>query len=537
MHILSPRLSLKAIAVVVCSIAAYSQTQIPIKLTDVIPPSVENSTQKFCRPFFEEAGFSCGNAMGVAFNFTYEIDFARNLAANTNDNQFAYLYTYNFLNDGNTFNGTSHMYVNALIMAKENGIPNLTDWGGLNAGAENYQWMSGYDKYYRAMQNRVETIDSFSVIDSLGLRKLKQWIYDHGNGSKSGGVANYGVSVFAAPMQIGWQFTRMTSGPKSGQYLCLIYGSDISGDHAQTAIGYNDSVRYDFNKDGKFTNTGGLANWEIGALHVANGWSTTSEAGTDYWCPYRLLALTQDKGGLRNGNRATIITAKKTYTPKMAFKVSLTHSHRKEIALSIGVAPSSDATQPSKVKKYLNQFTFAGGDNPMCGQNASSTIEIGLDVSDLIDSLSGTSAATFFLIVQSQGGNTGTVNSLSLMDYTSGSVQEIKSAQTNVKINGNSKTYVKVSTDITGAFPHKRQQLSSDRVEVRKSSSVFQIRGSWRKASRIKIISIDGQVRASFAAVLGGEWLSLPSQIGAGSYFVYFTRNNGTTGTEKIVIR
>jgi hypothetical protein len=350
-------------------------------------------------------------------------------------------------------------------------------------------------------------------------------------------VANYGVSVFAAPMQIGWQFTRMTSGPKSGQYLCLIYGSDISGDHAQTAIGYNDSVRYDFNKDGKFTNTGGLANWEIGALHVANGWSTTSEAGTDYWCPYRLLALTQDKGGLRNGNRATIITAKKTYTPKMAFKVSLTHSHRKEIALSIGVAPSSDATQPSKVKKYLNQFTFAGGDNPMCGQNASSTIEIGLDVSDLIDSLSGTSAATFFLIVQSQGGNTGTVNSLSLMDYTSGSVQEIKSAQTNVKINGNSKTYVKVSTDITGAFPHKRQQLSSDRVEVRKSSSVFQIRGSWRKASRIKIISIDGQVRASFAAVLGGEWLSLPSQIGAGSYFVYFTRNNGTTGTEKIVIR
>jgi hypothetical protein len=475
--------------------------------------------------------------MGIAFNFTYEIDFARNLAANTNDNQFAYLYTYNFLNDGNTFNGTSHMYVNALIMAKENGIPNLTDWGGLNAGSENYQWMNGYDKYYRAMQNRVETIDSFSVIDSLGLRKLKQWIYDHGNGSKSGGLANFGVSVFAAPMQIGWQFTKMTSGPKNGQYLCLIYGTDISGDHAQTVIGYNDSVRYDFNKDGKFTNSGGMANWEVGALHLANGWSTTSAAGTNYWCPYRLLGLTQDKGGLRNGNLVTIITAKKTYTPKMAYKISLTHAHRKEIALSIGVAPSQDATQPGKVKKYLNQFTFAGGDNPMCGQNASSTIEIGLDVSDLIDSLAGASAATFFLIVQSQGGSTGTVNSLSLMDYTSGSVKETKSTQTNVKINGNSKTYVKVSTDITAAFPVKRLQVADDGMEVRKSCSVFQIRGSWRKASNVKILSIDGQVRVSFANVSGGEWISLPSQIGAGNYLVNFTQNNGTTRTEKIVIR
>jgi hypothetical protein len=538
MQSLSPYISLKAITVALCAITGYTQAQIPIKLTDTIPPSVENSNKPCFRSFFEQAGESCGNANGIGFTFTYELNCARDLPANVGTNQYSYLYTYNFLNEGDSWKGTSHMYVNALNIAKENGIPNVTDWGGFNSGLDNYNWMNGYDKYYRSMQNRVDVIDSFSINDSVGLRKLKQWLYDHGNGSKTGGVANIGISVWAAFMQIGWQFTKIPSGARSGQTICLIFGTDPGGDHAETVLGYNDSVRFDFNRDGKFTNSGSMSNWEIGALHLANTWSTnSSDAGTDYWCPYRLLALTEDKGGLRNGNRATIITTKKTYTPKMTLKISLTHSHRKEIALSVGVAPSQDATQPSKVKKYLNQFTYAGGDFPMCGQNSSASIEIGLDVTDLIDSLKGSSAVTFFLIVQSQGGNTGTVNSLSLMDYTSGSVQETKSAQTNVKINGNTKTYVKITTDITGTFTDKRQMVSSDHIEIRRNGSICQICGSWRKASRIKILSIDGQVRASFTTVTDGEWISLPDHFGAGNYVICFTRSNGTSETQKIVIR
>jgi hypothetical protein len=430
------------------------------------------------------------------------------------------------------------MYVNALNIVKENGIPNVTDWGGFNAGYDNYNWMSGYDKYYRAMQNRVDVIDSFSIMDSLGLRKLKQWLYDHGNGSKNGGIANYAVSVWASFGVIGWQFTKITSGPKSGQNIALIYGTDAAGDHAQTAIGYNDSVRFDFNKDGKFTNTGGMANWEIGALHVANTWSTTmSDAGTDYWCPYRLLALPQDKGGLRNGNRATIITAKKDYKPKMTFKVSLTHSHRKEIALSVGVAPSQNATQPSKIRNFLDQFTYAGGDFSLCGRNASSTMEIGLDVSDLIDSLAGAPAATFFLIVQSQGGNTGTVNSLSLMDYTSGTVNEIKSTQTNVKINANAKTLIKVSTNVTRVFQDKARQIPPRRVEVRRTGGLFQIRGPWGKDAGITALTIDGKAKASLASAGDGAWVTLPRQMSAGNYVIRFIRKNGACETLKVTLR
>ncbi len=535
---LFPQLPLSAVmAATLLDAAGLSPTRIPITLTDTIPSSVENASQKFFRPYFEEAGFSCGSAMGIAFNFTYEINFARNTAANTRDNQHAYLYTYNFLNDGSTWSGTSHMYVNALNISRENGIPNLSDWGGLNAGADNYQWMNGYDKYYRAMQNRVEIIDSFSVADSLGLRKLKQWIYDHGNGSKYGGLANYGVSVFGANMQIGWQFTRMTSGPKSGQYLCLIYGTDIAGDHAQTAIGYNDSVCYDFNKDGKFSNNGDMANWEIGALHVANGWSTNSDAGTDYWCPYRLLALSQDKGGLRNGNQATIITAQKTYKPKMTFKISLTHSHRKEIALSVGAAASQNALLPEKTRNFQDQFTYAGGDFPLCGQNASSTIEIGLDITDLLDSLAGARAATFFLVVQSRGGNTGSVNSLSLMDYSSETVNEIKSTQTNVKINANAKTLVKVSTNVTPVVVHdKARRNFPGCVEVRRTGGVFQIRGPWGATEQVSVLAVNGEVMATVITAAEGSWLPLPCRIGAGSYVVRYRQKNGVFAAQKIII-
>jgi hypothetical protein len=541
-----PRRSSAVLAILLFCLEGHSQTAIRIALTESVPAAVDNGTGQYLRPFFEQNGESCGNANGIGYTFTYEMDWARGLQPNVADNQYPYLYTFNFLNDGDSFNGTSHMYVDALNIAKENGIPNVTTWGGFDAGYDNYNWLNGYDKYFKAMQNRVEAIDSFSIADSLGLRKLKQWIYDHGNGSKSGGIANFAVSVWASFGVPGWQFGKIVSGPKMGQNISLIYGADPGGDHAQTAIGYNDSVRFDFNKDGKFTNNidqNGdgkitMADWEVGALHVVNTWSTnSSDAGTDYWCPYRLLALAQEKGGLRNGNRATIATAKKQYVPKMALKISLTHSRRKEIALSVGVAPSRDAAQPAKIRSFQKQFTYAGGNFPMCGQNASATIEIGLDVSDLIDSLAGAQEAAFFLIVQSKGSSSGTVNSMSLMDYTAGAANEIKSTQTGVKIEANAKTYVKAAATIATALRKGIAARRNGRVEARRGGGGFQIQGRWTGTERVSLLAPDGRLKASFAPAAGESWYSLPPQIGPGAYLIRITGRNGASVTEPVSLR
>jgi hypothetical protein len=254
METFSPRRHPAILAVLSLFLDGHSQSQIPFALTAAIPASVDNATGRYLRPFFEQAGESCGNANGIAYTFTYEMDWARELQPNVATNQYPYLYTYNFLNDGNSSNGTSHMYVDALNIAKENGIPDAATWGGFDAGFEKYNWMSGYEKYYQAMQNRVAAIDSFGIADSLGLRKLKQWIFDHGNGSKSGGIGNFAVSVFSSFGASGWQFAKIPSGSRSGQAISLIYGTDPLGDHAQTVVGYDDSVHFDFNKDGKFTN-------------------------------------------------------------------------------------------------------------------------------------------------------------------------------------------------------------------------------------------------------------------------------------------
>jgi hypothetical protein len=273
-------------------------------------------------------------------------------------------------------------------------------------------------------------------------------------------------------------------------------------------------------------------------LHAVNTWSTnSSDAGTDYWCPYRLLALPEGKGGLRNGNRATIATAKKQYAPKMALKISLTHSHRKEIALSVGVAPSRDAAQPAKVRTFQKQFTYAGGDMPMCGQNASATIEIGLDVSDLIDSLAGAQEAAFFLVVQSKGSNSGTVNSLSLMDYTAGPATEIKSAQTAVKINGNAKTYVKVATTIATSIRKGKPGPGNSHFEVRRGGEGFQIRGRWTGAEQIAVLAPDGSVKASFVPGAGASWYPLPRQFGPGTYFIRVTDKHGVIETDPVSLR
>jgi hypothetical protein len=89
---------------------------------------------------------------------------------------------------------------------------------------------------------------------------------------------------------------------------------------------------------------------------------------------------------------------------------------RDEIQLLTGFADGASATTPAKTTNYAAAFNFAGGALPMRGRNQSSSIEIGLDLTDFKDQIKGRDA-TFFLLVNSTGGS-GTVDSLILMDYT-----------------------------------------------------------------------------------------------------------------------
>jgi hypothetical protein len=53
------------------------------------------------------------------------------------------------------------------------------------------RWMSGYENYYHAMQNRIYDAFSIDVSTIEGLNILKHYLHDHLEGSPYGGIASY----------------------------------------------------------------------------------------------------------------------------------------------------------------------------------------------------------------------------------------------------------------------------------------------------------------------------------------------------------
>jgi hypothetical protein len=320
------------------------------------------------------------------------------------------------------------------------------------------------------------------------------------------------------------------------------YGA-VDGDHAETVVGYNDSVRFDYNGDGKFTNTLDLngdgkitmADWEVGALLVANSWGPGFGDLGLYYVPYRLLATPMAQGGIKNGNRVCIMTPIATYAPRSALKVSVTSSHRNTIALSIGVNPDPAARTPVHVRKYSHQFTYAGGDLPMCGKNGSSSIEIGLDISDMLDSIPAAAQASFFLIVDAKSGS-GTVDSLSLMDYTSGTVKQTKSSQVSVPI-ATGKTYVWVTTTVrAGVLPRILRSVDGMTLQTRfmngREELLFQFDG--RQA--ITLLDLKGRQHDAVVSVVKGHWVQFPNAVPAGVYFLKTRLPDGGQWTQKVEV-
>src|SRR4051812_36896882 len=190
-----------------------------------------------------------------------------------------------------------------------------------------------------------------------------------------------------------------------------------NGGHALTIVGYDD-------------------NFQGGSYLVANNWGDGL-----YWAPYKLFRA---GAGLATsqGTPVMFCRVKKDYSPKLTLKISLTHNQRGSIAIMTGAANSADASVPVKTKDYAGAFNYAGGAVPMCGRGQSETIEIGLDLTDLLPSLTGKDAR-FFLQVVSKGGS-GKVNSVTLEDYTGAQVKEPQALETKKNTPANATTLVSI---------------------------------------------------------------------------------------------
>jgi hypothetical protein len=479
-----------SLLVVICSLFSAG-AKIPITLTSNRPSSLDNSKTKYFRTMIEQLGGACGATASVGYVFNYEMNSVRNTLPNTPETTYPYTYAFSFVNDGKDFVDNGYEQTINWQIIKDNGNPSNTEQGGFSTGYPT-QWMNGYDRYYRSMSNRILEIDSIKMTDSKSVDTIKQWLTDHGNGSANGGIAS---CMFVAD---NYNNGTIASGPETGKSITINFGTDITRGHGVAIVGYNDSIRYDINKDGKFTNnidiTGDgkvdLADYEYGAFKYANTFSVDTDVKGIYWMMYRTAALPLNKGGYIK-NHVYFCKVAEKYTVKLALKISLSHNTRNSIALSTGVSSNANATSPEKIKTYKNYFTYAGGPFPMCGEGKSETIEIGLDISDLLDSIPSSGAKKFFFIVNSKGG-TGKINSVSLMNYTSGTLEEIKSTQTNISI-PSGKTMVGISKSITGIETKHVPALIANDFKVSFSNSLLNLSSPYDGHFELQINNLQGK--------------------------------------------
>lgn len=422
-----------------------------------LPWVVDNSTSPFLRWIYYQSALECGQAAGIAYTFTFEINRMRNIASDHISRQYPTHFAWNFKNGG-TNKGVCAMETWDVIRTA--GTPTVEEWGGTPSYGGEKRWASGYDLYYSAMKNRIYEVFSIPVGNPEGLQILKYWLHDHLDGSSTGGLAVF----YSSYISNGYTFPVLPAGtPEAGEKVITAYSSYVN--HAQTIVGFNDSIRYDYNGDGVYTNNidingDGIVNmqdWEIGGLKFTNSFGTDFANNGFCYMTYKTLAEPLANGGIWN-NTVYVIKVREEVNPKATFKVSIKHPARGRIKVSAGVSTNLTDVTPQFSKEF-SVFNYQGGDYYMTGSldEIGKTLEFGLDVSSLLNYIEPNIPVKFFLKVEENAPDSvynGEILSFSVINYSDdANPVETIHPQTNVPINTNGVTYMSLNSTMDFSKP------------------------------------------------------------------------------------
>jgi hypothetical protein len=326
---------------------------------------------------------------------------------------------------------------------KSAGTPNTLDWGGNPYGGQHSRWITGYDKYYRAMHNRISEVCAIPTNTEEGVLTLKHWLHNHLNNETVGGLANINATFKYPDAFIPFGF------PGAGKTIITTFTNQPN--HAYTIIGYNDTIGWDFNNDQQLTNDIDLNNdgiidirdWEKGCFII------THTSGPDWgdfgqtYLPYRLMAIDYQNNGIW-GTTAFVVLVKEEVKPQLTLKSTITHNKRDCLKISVGVALDTNASSPTYTyEPYI--FQNQGGPFFMQGgtSEADKTLEFGLDLSPLLNFIEPNIPVKFFYLIHEtdpDGSGVGTINQFSIIDYTEETPLEIESGMVNKAISNNTTT-------------------------------------------------------------------------------------------------
>lgn len=429
----------------------YPQLILTEKSRDITLPAVhDNSHQPYLRPVFSQQGACCGQSASVAYNFCYEINRLRNLTSDTSTNQYTDHFVWNFMNATTPYYGAGVSYLHTFDILYDAGTPTEDVYGPITMN-DDYYWMSGYEGYFQAMHNRISGVNSIHAGTPEGLIVLKHWLHNHLDGSAVGGVANYYAGMpFDPPL--------LPAGtPEAGKHVQIGFQEHAS--HALTIVGYNDSIRYDLNGDGLYTNnidiTGDgitdMKDWEIGGLKYVNSYGETwADSGFCYML-YSTLALKYGEGGIWN-NSVHVLYPDTAYQPLLTIKARLKHTKRGRLKLLAGISSDSARYYPEHTMPF-SIFNYQGGDYYPGGHKLESdkTLEFGLDITPLLNFIKPGSPARIFLIVDEKDPDNsadGMLLNYSVIDYLNPETAEYISTDTPISIVNNSRTSASVITNL-----------------------------------------------------------------------------------------
>jgi hypothetical protein len=408
----------------------------------LLPYIVDNSLNIYWRPVFAQVSMECGQASGVGLGFTYTINRERDLPSDVTENQYPTHFVWNWANGGDGYYGVS--YFHSFEVIRILGTPNVVTYGGMNTGGGT-RWMTGYENYYSAMHNRLTDVYKIDLKTEEGILTAKHWLHNHLENSATGGIANFYTN---AP---GGMPTLPPGTPEAGKYVVTSWGG---ANHGLTIAGYHDSICWDYNNDGQYTNDIDLngdseitpQDWEIGGFRFANTYSGGPSFGNNGFCymTYKSCADPYGGGGIWD-NAFHVIYAKADCNPLLTAKITLYHSCREQIRVRMGVTTDLTSETPDFVLGFPI-FDFQGSCKYMQGGTVEEdkTIEFGLDLTPFIDFIGPNTPARYFLLVDEVDPNNwsiGKIVQFSLMDYTGG-VLEIPYGLTNVNITNNSTTKI-----------------------------------------------------------------------------------------------
>jgi len=428
-----------------------------------LPHHLSNKN-KYLRPVFDQGSTfaSSAQAAGIGYHYTYSINLMRDSDASLPGNRYMFFYTWNFLNGGDKNGGSN--FLEGWEMANENGIPDSVTWGSVSPTQGYSQWMTGYNKYYAGMLNRYVTIRQIDIGTWDGVTVLKKWIKDFDDQALTGGIATFSVNCLQPLMNDTLQKSSPDSKYEAGK--CIVPAFGEKGGHVMNIIGWEDSLYYDVNGDGKITEDEDithdslidLRDRELGAWIVVNSWSENFADTGFFYMMFRVGALEQGNaykdtaskgdgkvvndslhmnvGGLNTDHKVFVLRGQDSNAKikqQLTYKVTMDYTQRDKISLLAGISNDTLDTVPEFSKRF-NEFNYQGGAYPMQGVGTTDPIEIGLDVKHLLNYVDN-KKARYFLMIDCKGGGTGKVGSFSMFDSRGTTPAEATCSKKDVAIN------------------------------------------------------------------------------------------------------